>query len=271
MTANPVSRQSGLSVVIPSLNRISMLKRACDSVVSNHRNRVEIVVVDDGSDVDLRHLLAPTNSHGIAIRSYRFERNRGPQAARILGIRRAKFSHIAFLDSDDTFTVSKIDIVLAQIDSDSFDLLFHGVLGMPKYGSLARFWTKSLRSWLPFHWWIALLNPVATPALVVRRERRLGVVHLRHCEDWAFLLRYVQSDTRICYLDQNLAVVHRVPGSKGGLSGAVWKMRKGEFAARRVLLKATWPSGFIRFLMGTLAGIFRILNDALRGDRKSVV
>ncbi|MFX8008378.1 glycosyltransferase, partial [Acinetobacter baumannii] len=77
-------------------------------------------------------------------RCYRFERNRGPQAARNLGIRRARFSHIAFLDSDDSFTQDKIDLVLQQLDSTPVDLLFHDVQGMPKYGKLARLWAHSL-------------------------------------------------------------------------------------------------------------------------------
>lgn len=265
MQLNSSSRPSGLSVVIPTLNRLEMVLRACHSVRSTHLERVEIIVVDDGSAEDLGQQLPPCNEHRVPIRCYRFLRNRGPQAARNLGIRRARFSHIAFLDSDDAFTPEKIDLVLHELDSGPVDLLFHGVQGMPKYGKLALLWTRSLSRWLPFGWWIALLNPVVTPALVVRRERRLGVVRLRHCEDWCFLLRYVQPETRIRFLPEELSIVYRPVGSSGGLSGAIWKMRKGEFAARRVLLKSPWPSGLPRYCLGGMAGIFRIMSDVLRG------
>ncbi|KAI3592324.1 hypothetical protein D9X30_2721 [Cupriavidus sp. U2] len=259
------ARPSGISVVIPTLNRLDMVLRACHSVRTSHLDRVEIIVVDDGSADDLRQLLPATNAHGVAIRSYRFPSNRGPQAARNLGIRRARFTHIAFLDSDDAFTAEKIDHVIQQLDNGPVDLLFHGVQGMPKYGKLARLWTGWLSHWLPFGWWIAILNPVVTPALVIRRERRLGMVRLRHCEDWCFLLRYVQADTRIQFLPEELSIVYRPVGSSGGLSGAIWKMRKGEFAARQVLLKSPWPSGVPRFCLGGMAGLLRIISDVLRG------
>lgn len=239
--------------------------RACQSVASEQPSRVEIIVVDDGSAEDLCPLLPASNSHNIPIRCYRFAHNRGPQAARNLGIRRARFSHIAFLDSDDSFTPAKIDLVLQQLDSTAVDLLFHDVQGMPKYGKLARVWTRSLSNWMPFGWWIALLNPVITPALVIRRERRLGLVRLRYCEDWCFLLRYVQSDTRISFLERELSIVHRPAGTSGGLSGAIWKMRKGEFTARQVLLKSPWPSGLLRYCLGGIAGLLRIMSDVLRG------
>lgn len=265
MGPSSLVKPTGLSVVIPSLNRIDMVRRACHSVVTSQTQRVEIIVIDDGSSDDLRPSLPGCNDHGVAIRAFRFEQNRGPQAARNLGIRRARFSHIAFLDSDDVFTSEKVDLVLQQLDSGPVDLLFHGVQGMPKYGRLATLWVKSLSRWLPFGWWLALLNPVITPALVIRRERRLGITRLRHCEDWAYLLRYVQPDTRICYIPRELTVVFRRPGTTGGLSGAIWKMRKGEFAARRILLKTPWPSGLIKFILGGFAGIFRILSDILRG------
>lgn len=258
------ARPIGLSVVIPTLNRLDLVERAIASVACAEPDRVEIIVVDDGSAEDLRPLLPARNAAGIAVRGYRFEHNRGPQAARNLGVRRARFSHIAFLDSDDAFSPDKLDRLLAELARADFDLLFHGVHGMPRYASLARLWQR-WSGWLPFHWWIALLNPAVTPALIVRRERRLGLTAMRHCEDWAFLLRYVRPETRVRYLDEELATVFRAPGSAGGLSSAVWRMRVGEFRARRLLLRRPTAGSCMRFALGSLAGGLRVINDFLRG------
>lgn len=261
-------RPTGLSVVIPTLDRLDLVLRAIESVQCATPERAEIVVIDDGSAVDLRPQLPVRNGSGISVRSFRFARNRGPQAARNLGIRRANFSHIAFLDSDDTFLAEKLDRVLAELDtSQALDLLFHRVQGMPKYTGLAHAWLRVSR-FVPMHWWLVMLNPIPTPALVIRRQCRLGVTKFRHCEDWAFLLRYVQAGCRVRYVDQELCVVHRPPGTAGGLSGAVWRMRVGEFRARLVLLrhfKQASVSALARLALGSLAGAFRILNDAVRG------
>ena len=256
-------RPAGLSVVIPTLERLAQVQRAMASVRCTWPDRVEIIVVDDGSCEDLRTHLPSVTEQGIKIRAYRFERNRGPQAARNLGIRRAAFSHIAFLDSDDSFHPDKLDRVLLELDRRPFDLLFHGVEGMPRYARLARLWLRC-SGWLPFHWWLCLLNPSATPALVVRRERRLGLPRLRHAEDWCFLLHYVRPDTRVRYLDAALSRVHRPAGSGGGLSSARWHMRRGEFSARRVLLRGLMPGALLRFALGSALGTLRVLNDLLR-------
>jgi len=92
----------------------------------------------------------------------------------------------------------------------------------------------------------------------------LGPPRLRHCEDYGFLLRYCGSGVKVDYLDQDLATVHRRPGTVGGLSGELWAMRKGEFAARRVLLKDPGLSSIPRFLIGTACGCIRVGADVLR-------
>lgn len=258
-------RSFGISVVIPTYGRPDVLLRAVESVQTARQHQVEVVVVDDGSTEDPLPRLPVRNANGVAVRGYRLARNRGPQAARNLGIRRARYSHIAFLDSDDEFTEDKIDIVLSALENDPCDVLFHGVRGMDRYGRLARVWDQRLRKVLPFHWLCSLYNPVVTPALVIRRQLCLGLPALRHSEDWAFLLRYVQPCTVVRYINRDLSIVYRAQGTAGGLSAAVWKMRKGEFRARQILLRRPSVSAFARYTVGALAGTARMAADALRG------
>lgn len=259
------ARPSGLSVVIPTFDRHAELRRAIDSVTTLAPERVEILVIDDGSTESPIAGLPALNASGVPLRGYRLLRNRGPQAARNLGVRRARFSHIAFLDSDDRFRPGKVDAVLAQLGQAEIDLLFHAVDGMPRYASLARLWQHHARGLLPFHWLIALLNPAPTPSLVVRRRNRLGPPTLRHAEDWAFLLRHVRPGMCVVYIDRPLAEVSRPAGTAGGLSAAAWRMRRGEFSARRVLLKSPQVGDLLRFALGSLAGATRVLVDLLRG------
>lgn len=260
------SRPTGLSVVIPTYKRAQPTLRAIESVRSHCPDDVEIVVVDDGSPENLLGHLPMRNSSGIAVRGFRLTRNSGPQAARNLGIRRARFSHIAFLDSDDEFAAGKMDTMLALIRGQDIDLAFHAVSGMSGYHKLAAMWNVRLRWLMPFRWLCVLYNPVITPSLVIRRQNRLGYTGLRHCEDWAFLLRYVTPQTRVVYVHQELALVHRQVGSSGGVSAAIWDMRKGEFKARSMLLRNPFgPSDVARWCLGTSVGVLRVVADLLRG------
>jgi hypothetical protein len=146
----------------------------------------------------------------------------------------------------------------------SVDLLFHTCIGMERHGHLVRVWHAQLRHILPFHWVLVMFNPVATPALVVRRMTCLGLTRLRYSEDWAFLLRYVKSTTSVQFIDRELTTVHRAPGSEGGLSSARKQMRKGEFIARKVLLRSPGFSDALRFSIGSIFGFLRATNDIIR-------
>lgn len=267
MTATAsISRPTGLSVVIPTYKRIQPTLRAIESVRSHYPDDVEIVVVDDGSPENPLVHLPMRNTSGIAVRGFRLTHNSGPQAARNLGIRRARFSHVTFLDSDEEFVTGKIDTMLALIRDQDIDLVFHAVSGMPRYHTLAALWDDKLRRLIPFRWLCVLYNPVCTSSLVIRRQNRLGPTRLRYCEDWAFLLRYVTPDTRVVYVHQELAFIHRPAGSPGGASAAIWEMRKGEFKARSMLLRNPFgPTDVARWCLGTSVGVLRVVADLLRG------
>ncbi len=254
----------GISVVIPAYGRATVLLRAVNSVQATERARVEIIVVDDASPESLQSVVPPLNQHGLSVRYYRLARNGGPQAARNLGIRRARLDYVAFLDSDDIFLPEKIDRVRERLMHDHCDLLFHAVDGLPTYGRIGRWWDRHGRRFVPFDWLIALLNPVVTPSLVIRREIRLGLPRLRYAEDWAFLMRIVRPRMNVGYIDTPLSRVHRALGSAGGQSGARWAMRKGEFLGRAMLLRDGGYRNYLRFAVGTLAGIARVAADIVR-------
>jgi glycosyltransferase involved in cell wall biosynthesis len=93
-----------ISVVIPAHNRADLARRAIASVLAQDFRDFEIIFVDDGS-TDGTPALA--GEFGCAITWIRRE-NGGVSAARNTGIRAARGSHIAFLDSDDQWLPGKL-------------------------------------------------------------------------------------------------------------------------------------------------------------------
>ncbi|EKS6314689.1 glycosyltransferase family 2 protein, partial [Enterobacter hormaechei] len=65
------TREFGISVVIPSYNRIDTLLRAVDSIDSCQKEKVEIIVVDDCSDFDIYSVLQRYNKNNIPIRIFK--------------------------------------------------------------------------------------------------------------------------------------------------------------------------------------------------------
>ena len=85
------------SIVIPTYNRATCVRRAIDSVLRQTFKDYELIVVDDGSTDNTSEVV---RGYGERI-VYVPQHNRGVSAARNAGISRSVGDWVAFLDSDD--------------------------------------------------------------------------------------------------------------------------------------------------------------------------
>ena len=99
-----------LTVIIPTYNRAGYLESAIESVLKQTVSVDELIVVDDGSTDGTRKIVESyiRNSRSIAIH-YLYQDNKGPAAARNLGIASSSCDFVAFLDSDDQWLKRKIE------------------------------------------------------------------------------------------------------------------------------------------------------------------
>jgi glycosyltransferase involved in cell wall biosynthesis len=104
---------SGVSVVIPTYNRASLVAQAVESALAASRPGDEVIVVDDGSTDDTAARLGAV--FGDRIR-YVPSAHVGPGAIRNLGIREARMPLVAFLDSDDEWMPDKLDLQRAVME-----------------------------------------------------------------------------------------------------------------------------------------------------------
>lgn len=100
-----------ISVIIPVYNAAADLAEALQSIQRQKYAPLEIIVVDDGST---------DGSAGIAqgFRGevhYLYQENRGPAAARNLGLEVSQGELVAFLDADDLWVDNKIEVQLAYL------------------------------------------------------------------------------------------------------------------------------------------------------------
>ncbi len=101
-----------VSVVIP-VYRAAYLRAALDSVRAQTFRNYEIIVVDDGSPdrTELERWLAGDRD-GL---QYLKQENRGPSAARNVGVRAARGTFVAFLDADDTWEPTYLEHQIAAL------------------------------------------------------------------------------------------------------------------------------------------------------------
>ncbi|MFQ6674147.1 MAG: glycosyltransferase family 2 protein [Fidelibacterota bacterium] len=108
----PKLADPAVSVVIPTFNRVSLLPRALDSVLTHQTCRPqEVIVVDDGSTDDTASFLQ--NHYPDVL--YLYQPNHGVSAARNRGIEASTSPWIAFLDSDDAWLPHKLSRQLEAV------------------------------------------------------------------------------------------------------------------------------------------------------------
>ena len=113
-----------VSVIIPSHNRSLLLKRAIQSVLKQTYSELECIVIDDASIDDTDKVINSFNDE--RLRYYYNTENKGPSAARNIGIKRSEGDLIAFLDDDDEWMLTKLEKQVSLIHRlpKSFGLIY---------------------------------------------------------------------------------------------------------------------------------------------------
>lgn len=105
------------SVVIPYYKKIKFIERCLDSVLSQTFQEFEIIIVDDGSNDDLKTILTlPKYQQKISLIT---QENQGVSVARNKGIEASNYDYIAFLDADDSWHFQYLEYVNKVISSNS--------------------------------------------------------------------------------------------------------------------------------------------------------
>lgn len=96
-----------VSVILPVHNRLVHLRRAIDSVLAQTLSDWELLASDDGSEAVVREYLAGLSDARIRVLSLPHSGN--PSAVRNAAICAARGHYLAFLDSDDLWTRTKLE------------------------------------------------------------------------------------------------------------------------------------------------------------------
>ncbi len=102
-----------ISIIIPTYNVSGFIDKTLESIFNQDFTDYEIIVVDDGS-TDATQSVLESFKNRI---SYCYQENRGPAAARNVGIKMAKGKYIAFQDGDDLWPKSKLKLQMELMES----------------------------------------------------------------------------------------------------------------------------------------------------------
>jgi len=97
-----------VSVIIPVFNQAKYLPDALNSIIAQSFEDWECIIVNDGSTDNINEIIKPfiNNIHKFI---YICQENKGPSAARNLGISLSTGKYIQFLDADDIIYATKFE------------------------------------------------------------------------------------------------------------------------------------------------------------------
>lgn len=218
-----------VSAIITTHNRVDLLPRAIDSVLSQSYSNIECVVVDDASDDDTMSYCQQRQD--IVYVRLEKENSRGGNHARNVGIGVAKGELIAFLDDDDYWLPDKIkkqvEIMdvhpdrmvycrrkIEIVDGESVDYMDDYLCEKNKGDMRNR---------------ILYTFPTVTSCILLSRDaiEKIGCFdeNLRFWQESEMLIRLAQH-VDFCYVDEPL-VVYRLDKSDGSrLSNKFFEWRK---------------------------------------------
>jgi glycosyltransferase involved in cell wall biosynthesis len=188
-----------VSIIIPTHNCASYICEAIDSVFSQSYQDFEIIVVDDESVDNTKNILSRYNGK---IR-YFYKENKGPSAARNLGIREASGKYIALLDADDLWFSSHLESKLNILEQNSGIGLAYGKLQVLENNIVTGF-KPSMPAFVIKDFWDGA--SVTTSSVVVRREcfAKAGLFdeRLKAVEDIDMWIRIMKAGFKVEYVPE---------------------------------------------------------------------
>lgn len=122
-----------VSIIIPVYNGEKYLARCMDSIVSRNPERMEVILIDDGS-LDATASICDNYCNKYDYISVYHIENRGVSSARNFGIKKAVGQYIFFLDADDYMADEwdKIFSIVLKENASDMMIFSHRVVGVNK-------------------------------------------------------------------------------------------------------------------------------------------
>jgi len=244
------------SIIVPTYNRSFALDRAIRSLLNQTHSDFEAIIVDDASQDNTREVVQAFED--TRLHYCRLAMNRGAQAARNAGIRRARAEWIAFLDSDDEWLPDSLERRLNHARETGARVVHSECLVKHEGESTPRPMGVVMRHGSVYSAMLRSPGPVF-PSLLVAREALARIGHLDEdiCayQEWDTALRlakhyefaFVCEPTFVWHSDQRYRISHDRLNSARGYEQVFTKHRAE-------ILRRLGPRGLAhhRFIIGLL-------------------
>lgn len=227
-----------VSVIIPSYNHDQYIGLAIESVLRQSYSDIELIVIDDGSSDSSSEIITSFNDSRMRIF---FQENMGAHNTINRGLDMAVGDFVTILNSDDVYTLDRIERCVDYLDRAAADLVATWIEVVDGNGAskgIKQGWKNMRPRWastseLQGYWDedsfernIISTNFVSTTSNILFRRALLDRVgkmrNLRFAHDWDFVLR--AAAVARCVLLPEALMQYRIHGKNTITSNEKWML-----------------------------------------------
>lgn len=119
--------QGKVSVIIPTYNNPEELMRSALSVINQSYFDIELIIIDDGSEIDYSSVISELSDKSTFPIVYKWKPNEGPGIARQFGLHIASGQYFQYLDSDDELLPDKIKHQVNVLNTNPDTVMVYGL------------------------------------------------------------------------------------------------------------------------------------------------
>ena len=220
-----------ISIIMPAYNAENTLSRAVNSVLDQSYQNYELIIINDCSSDRTQALAEEYAAADSRIRVISNAENRGVSLTRHKGVENARGKWLAFLDSDDAWTVDKLEKQMALQRQQNAQLIFTSSAFMDDQES-PKNWVMHVPEKIGYRT-LLKQNLISNSSVLIRKSCYLehefigSGVH----EDFVCWLRLLRSGEFAYGIDEPLLIYRLSSGSKSGNKLEAAKMNWNAYRA----------------------------------------
>lgn len=213
-----------VSIIIPTYNCELTIQDTINSVIHQTYKNIEILIIDDFSTDETEKIVSSFQMNDDRIFFYKQNVNMGAGIARNKGLELAKGRYVAFLDSDDTWYDTKIDLQVDLLNKKNGYFSFTAIQMIDSKNNIIKT-KRKIKDEIDYKF-LLRNTMIATSSVIIDRhffgdfrmsERRKG-------QDYSTWLKLLKCGVKAYGINEVL--VNYRTGNKKSLSGNKWNSVK---------------------------------------------
>lgn len=259
-----IERSALISIILPAYNAEKTLAESVNSVLAQTYDKIELVIIDDGSTDGTKALAEAFSEKDSRVRVLSNEVNIGVLKTRLRGVRSAMGQWIAFIDSDDLWNRDKLKKQMTLLQETESVLSYTGS-GYIDLNGNALSWVLHVPSEVTFKG-LLKQNIISNSSVLVKKDIFLKYSpfsedHRDMHEDFACWLLILKGKYNVCGIDEPLITyrVHRKSMTGNKLHSAVLNWYTYRYIGLNVFQSAFYMISY------TVRGIMKYCHLRQRG------